>query len=645
MVKEEALNEFLKGLRIVLSNASAYPKEHPYFVESLGIFKKKTEELFSFLNPAKIGVTPDSLSIEGKYFGKTALYVDLAALLHLRKIKSVEFRQGVSERELLDFLSAISTPLKDVLRKGGVRNILGEGECPHISIEELDYSELLHDTGDEVKDIWVYLLKSAVQNIDMRKVDTLTKNFERVVKRFKARDLYEDPELRQNLHNFLSFLKGAAKEKFLSCSKELLRVFLRNSDVSSAEELEKIKILFQDMTNDDLTNTLIDSISQDEDFNNLSFSVFTRLFDQDRHGQVAVDLEQKLRSSETLQNNPRVRKKVKEIFSLSDDSYILPVYRQALDWIYKDIETAPQGSLERDLLQAQYRFLLRNLLSGENDPKTLPLISERLLKELDSILKERDTAYLKSLSELMDKKSKEGAAQDPSLEEAQKRISAFVENMVFEKGNPGEMEAFMDTLTRSSLGLEYYLNMIFKEKRVNPYILRLMLKLFPGELDFFYENLEKAKSDMDLMVAVVKSLEKTDFPAALEPLKKIFGFSNIIVKEEVLNAMRGMVNQDADFLFPVLQEQNLSLRKKAFLILSRLDAERKRALEALFSLPSAFGRNNDLIMENISIVEEEGGASLKEAEVALTALSQRRFFWNGKVRKKAEEALKKTNAS
>jgi hypothetical protein len=45
--KDEALFDFLKGLRIVLNNASAYPKDHPYFAKSVDDFKQKLDSLLA----------------------------------------------------------------------------------------------------------------------------------------------------------------------------------------------------------------------------------------------------------------------------------------------------------------------------------------------------------------------------------------------------------------------------------------------------------------------------------------------------------------------------------------------------------------------------------------------------------------------
>ena len=95
MNKEEALNDFLKGLHIVLSNASAYPKDHPYFKKSVEDFKQKADTLLAFLNPIRINVAAESLFVDERYWEKAIVYVELARVFHLHKIKYFEIKQGV----------------------------------------------------------------------------------------------------------------------------------------------------------------------------------------------------------------------------------------------------------------------------------------------------------------------------------------------------------------------------------------------------------------------------------------------------------------------------------------------------------------------------------------------------------------------
>jgi hypothetical protein len=277
------------------------------------------------------------------------------------------------------------------------------------------------------------------------------------------------------------------------------------------------------------------------------------------------------------------------------------------------------------------------LLAGEKNKEGLDLLSGCLLKECDKIIQEKDFGYLKFLWEILNKKIREDASVSSVFEELLKRISNFIENTVFQEEDLKGIEYFVDTLNKSSFDFNFYLDKIFNEGKVNRYILKLMLKFFPEDLPYFYESLEKRHSDIELLGKVVESLAGVDLPLAREILKKIFYFSNVIIKIEVLKSMSASSMPDIEFFLSILEKGEKGLKKEALGILVRNDETKKEALERLFAIPSPFGRENKLIIENMTIVEE---LDLEAAQGYLISFGRRRFFWNRNVRKKAQEVLK-----
>ena len=118
MNKEEALTEFLNGLRAAINNSLAYSRQHPYFLKTSQDFKVKIDQALNFLDPIKIGASPEALFLEGKPVEKLAFSSELAHTLHLRKIESIEFKPGLSLEELADFLSLLSLQPKEIIRAG-----------------------------------------------------------------------------------------------------------------------------------------------------------------------------------------------------------------------------------------------------------------------------------------------------------------------------------------------------------------------------------------------------------------------------------------------------------------------------------------------------------------------------------------------
>lgn len=643
MTKEEALYEFLRELRIVINNASAYSKDHPYFIKSVERFQQKISTLFDFLNPVKINIAPESLFIEEVSYDKSPLYLDLAQMFHMRKLKSIEFSKGVSFPELLDFLNRISLPKREILRQGGIQNILeiNKQKNPHIHIEELDYSQFLKDEGEEFKDIWVYLFKDAVRKEAPAQINEFADNFEKIIGKFKARDLLEDEELRENLYNFLAYLKDKEKEKFYRCTKELLKFILKDKNLPREDELDKIKAFFQHLNKEDFADVLCHEILREDSFNYLSFKLFSRLIGEDAHQEVAFALKEKIKNTESLENDPKLRKRVRELFSGADSLFVPEFYRHALSSLFTGTPAAENFFFDREALQINYFFLLLNLFAREDDKERLSLISGRILAEANRLIQKRRLEYLKFLWDVLTQKRKES----PSLLEVFKDLDIciydFIEKAGFLDKPPAGLEYFIDKIEKSVLGFNYYLENLFDEGKVTPFALRLLLKFFPEKLPQIYEELEKKQSDIDFLGKITGALKSVDSFLSESLLKHIFSFSNNVIKLEVLKAMRGLSRHDNEFLFSVLETEDIFLKKAALEALDKDEAARKTALEKLLSIPSPFGRKNKLLIENITLID---GMGLKEAEEYLAPLARRRFFWNRSIRKKALQTLGKWHA-
>ena len=143
MNKQEALNEFLKSLRISVRQAAVYPRDHPYFKKYIDDLRAKLEALFAFLKPLKLSVAPRHLVVENKPLEGEDYFRELAEILHYRKVKSLTFMDGITDKEMINFLAVVSRTPKDIEAGGGVEALLNEEGLDCIKVEELDYSELL----------------------------------------------------------------------------------------------------------------------------------------------------------------------------------------------------------------------------------------------------------------------------------------------------------------------------------------------------------------------------------------------------------------------------------------------------------------------------------------------------------------------
>ncbi|MDD2689525.1 MAG: hypothetical protein PHT41_05205, partial [Candidatus Omnitrophica bacterium] len=517
MNKEDALNDFLKGLRIVLNNASAYPKGHPYFIESVNNFKQKIEAVFAFLNPIKIVITPDSLFLEGRHWGKSGVYLETAQMLHLRKIKSIEIKQGISVEELADFLSTLAMPKKEFLRQGGIKNILKKEENLHIAIEELDYSQFLGQ-GREDLDVWVYLLKDAIEKRNPEKLNEFAFGFGKIINKFKSEDLIEDSQLREGIAKFLNYLNDNNKEKFRECVKEIFNTSLKYQAGLNEDQLNKLRLFFKDMDAQDLARLLWDEVSGNDNFDALSFNLFSRLTGKEREKEVG-SLFDRIIDKELIKDNPRISKRIHELLSPMNINSVSEVYRNTLSLLVKDISFDRQMNLERELLLSNYRFIIINLFGLEKNEERLALILNKLYKELESIFKEKELKSLKYLADVLKKKKNEEPHRVNLFSELDKLIANFVETNIWDEAAPGDLGYLAGTLGESSLNADFYMNKIFVEGKITPLGLRLFFRLFPSQSPIFYRNLERKYSDTGFLEKVVDSLSHLNDSAGLDALE------------------------------------------------------------------------------------------------------------------------------
>ncbi|MBU0897077.1 MAG: hypothetical protein KJ629_08080 [Candidatus Omnitrophica bacterium] len=638
MDKEKALEEFFKSLRIAFNNASIYFKEHPIFIKSVEDLMKKINTLFSFLNPLRFGITPKSLLVEEKYWEGERLYEELAEIFHRRKIKSIEIKKGIAVEELIFFLELCSLPLKDIARDGGLEVILKRESQylgNHLFVEGLDYSQLLMSEGEEQKDIWMHLLFKSVKVGQPKEINKIVNNFEKIMGKFGVKDFLENETLRNNLQVFLAHLKDKENDKFRKCTKELLGSILKNKNVSHADDLNKLKSFFEGLDKSDLSNILHEQILNDENFDSLSVKLFSRLIDKKKHEEVAASLVEKIKKEDFSNVSFKVRKKVKDLFSHT--SFIPESYQRTLSYLFDGTSPLGKFSFDHDLLYDNYSFILFSLAAAEKRGDYLKPILERVLEDWERIIKSKDLECLQRFLEVLEKQRGGALSLLYLFQEIDKRIVSLLEKRILEE-SCSNFDFFLSKVKTTSLSLDFYLNMIFKEGKVNQNILRLFFNFFSEDLSLFYEKLKKKSYDISFLREVIENLKILNSPIGIEVLKNIFSFSNQFMKREVLRAVKELSGYNTEFLLPILKTKNTFLKKEALMILASDEKVKKKAIEILLFISNPLGIRNKILEENIKMIVE---AELKDAIACLSILRKRKFFWNRNIRRTAQKVLDK----
>jgi hypothetical protein len=407
MKKDERIKAFFKALKISLKSYSIYNKIHPSYKKSIKKLKSELDRLFHFFDRSiQIGFTPNSIYLENEILKGENLYVDVAKMFHLRKIKSLEIKPAVTTDELELFLSKVFMPRKSIFQKGGIKKILEKEKLSNVSVTELDYSQLLKGEGEEIKDIWTYLLKEVHDEKNESKMEYLAENSERMYDKIDAGEVLSDEELQQSFESFFNYLNREKKDKYISFSKKLMKSAVTNKQISSKEKLEKLKPLLTDLSEKDLASTLWEEITTNDEFDQVNFSIFSKLIEKEKHSKIAESLLDVFNKSKVDKQNKKTKEKIRELLSGTSSPLISNVYRRTLQSLLKGIsEKQEKIVFDTAHLQKNYYLILLNMLEKEKAKKECSEILNQILKEWKNILKSDDMEYLKYIHEtLTDKK-------------------------------------------------------------------------------------------------------------------------------------------------------------------------------------------------------------------------------------------------
>jgi hypothetical protein len=628
------------ALKVSLKNASFYHKEHPAFIQSIASLKSSIDHLLETVDSIKVGFTPNAIFFDNKYWEEDKTFRELARTFHFRKVKSLKIEKGLDTQELTSFIANFHHPIKEIYKEGGLQNILKQEKIFHLSIEELDYSQLLKGEGEEVKDVWTYLLDDAIAKQNSHQMDQVAENFEKIAGQLAPEDFDENEELNMNVNKLMSYMKKAQEDRFHACAKVLVKSFMKNKKFAHESKAEKLRIIFADIGEEDFASALWEEIATDSTFDALSFSIFTKLVEKDKQDRIASQLKDEAKRDETLASSKELRNKIKELLSGTSSPYVSEIYRETLASLLQDIDIKKELQLDRVQLTKNYRYTLLNLFVAEADVEVKKTLLIQILEEWDEIRTSGDFEFLKNLATTL-KQDEDGFSSETIAIKTSKLITDFVEKAVLRGQTSPYFDFFMESMEQSSLGVNDYLQRVFSENKISPFILQFFFKFFSDSMLYFLINLEEKSSDNRFLERMTESVKLIDSPLSLEILKTIYNLGNNIVKTKALRAMQLLSTQDAKFLMPILQKASLAHKKEALITLVKYPETRKNALDILFSIPSPFGIKNKVIRKHIQLVNE---ASILEARDYLVVLSQKKDFWHKKVREDARKVLEKLDA-
>jgi hypothetical protein len=175
------------------------------------------------------------------------------------------------------------------------------------------------------------------------------------------------------------------------------------------------------------------------------------------------------------------------------------------------------------------------------------------------------------------------------------------------------------------------------EGKINSPGLRLFVRLFPHELNLFYDHLSK-RQDIELDEKIISVLKTIDIDLALPMLEQIYSFCNIYIKVEILRAMGELGNYRKEFFLEILLSGEIPLKQEVLLVLIKDESKKHEILEKFLSIDDPWKVNTKALLDNIRLIER---LDLKYTKVYLAALNDKLFFWHWGIKREIKRILNK----
>jgi len=636
----EALNEFLTGLRLCLKRFALYPEGHPAQKAFLVELKNKLDKLLFPEKSFWLGVTTKALRLQDGTWLTDKLHEEMARYLHSRRIQSLEIQAGLTEEELSLFLKLLAkSPKADSFSSEELQVPQKEG-FPHIKIQWLDYSLLLAEHGEEIKEVWSYLFDQALKSRQNQQLDQAASYLIKSLNRSSVCELVSDERQWPLWPDFFSSLREKKVKSFKPAISAVVKNLLtRPEQLTSPALEEKFQGLLENFDEETLASCLSEAFREDPSFDASKLGLWFRLTRTKKHGMMATLFERNLETKLTQWPASFLRDKFTRLIQGYSINPYPEAYYQAFLSLLKKVPEESRRQLDRESLRRHEISLHLLFLGRSQEPETIFDSLSFLSRNLNRMMEAGEFPLLREFHYWLSERQAILASHEEYLPTL-KRLTAFIEEKILKEENFPDLDYFVANLKKSALGLNYYLQTIFGEGRVSPAILKLFFRFFLEHIFYFDINLDEKAEDKAFLEKMIVSLAEVDSPASFVTLKNIFNFGEPDLRRKVLLAMQRLSTFDENFLWPHLLQRPLSWQKEALLLLKKKPASLERALKMLLGHSSPFGLRNKLLIEAAQLVGEMG---LIEALPYLQALARRPFFWNYRLRKEVRKVLRFLN--
>lgn len=139
-VDTKSLATLIVELNIARRNCRAYPKGHPIVAASLDKVLRVYEELLNKHGELILGITRDSLMVDGVVLDKSNLvYQDFSRVLFERGIGALLFHSGLTIEELTNFTTLLGLKREQIQQHGGIAQVWSKARITAMTIRPIRY--------------------------------------------------------------------------------------------------------------------------------------------------------------------------------------------------------------------------------------------------------------------------------------------------------------------------------------------------------------------------------------------------------------------------------------------------------------------------------------------------------------------------
>jgi hypothetical protein len=157
------LNEIARACKAGARAVALYPPAHPAIATTLARIVDLTGP-DHLLEPLKLGVFPDSLTLDGRAPARIDQAVrELAALLHDHLVGEITILPGGDVAAWRSFLLLLARPADSVRNDGGIARLWTTMGGRHLTLREIDYAEVLRERTGGLAAGWDRVIASCLE--------------------------------------------------------------------------------------------------------------------------------------------------------------------------------------------------------------------------------------------------------------------------------------------------------------------------------------------------------------------------------------------------------------------------------------------------------------------------------------------------